>query len=100
MLKYGEANPLNVFGLREVDHLPPHFEPVTFILLTKAKTIVDWIYENLEGRFWFGTVYNPAFLLVENHYDRIHCVAFEIASEATMFSLILDQINKNNTEFF
>jgi hypothetical protein len=94
MLKYGEANPLNVFGLREVDHLPPHFEPVTFDLVPRAKTIVDWIYENLEGRFWFGAVYNT------ESRGSSHCVAFEISSEATMFALMLDQINTNNTDFF
>ena len=94
MLKYGEANPLNVFGLREVDHLPPHFEPVMFDLVTRAKSIVDWIYENLEGRFWFGTVYNA------ESRGGSHCVAFEIASEATMFALLLDQINKNTSELF
>ena len=54
MLKHGEINPLNVFGLRRMDHCPPHFEKVYFDLRTSEKHISDWIYEHLIGRFWFG----------------------------------------------
>ena len=55
MLKHGEVNPLDVFGLRKLDHCPPHFERVIFDLRLSKKDIIDWIYENLEGRFYHGS---------------------------------------------
>lgn len=85
MLKHGEINPLNVFGLRQLDHCPPHFERVYFRCQVTDKIITDWVFENLEGRFWFGT---------QNLLDSVdRCIAFEVASEATMFNLCLDQFN-------
>ena len=61
MLKHGEPNPLNVFGLRKLDHCPPHFERVVFDIKTSEKQITDWIHENLSGRFYLGdaVVTNP-----------------------------------------
>lgn len=92
MLKHGEANPLNIFGLRQLTHCPPHFERVQFDLRTGEKSITDWIYENLEGRFYFGQIdvtqpnNRPTF--------RQCLVAFEFPSEATYFSMFLAQINE------
>ena len=94
MLKYGEANPLAVFGLRELDHCPPHFTRVEFALRTNEKTISDWIWTNLSGRFWYGDWYSKHDELVNVQ----KCAAFEIAGEASMFALILDQINRHNFE--
>lgn len=93
MLKHGEINPLNVAGLRELPHCPPHFCRVAFDLATKEKNIKDWVYENLQGRFWSGNVYN------ENSKIQ-HCIAFEIHSEASYFSLFLDQINSWENNIF
>jgi len=93
MLKYGEANPLAVFGLREMDHCPPHFTPVLFELRSNPKVISDWIWANLSGRFWYGDWYSKT----DQELVQIQkCAAFEIAGEASMFALILDQINQNN----
>jgi hypothetical protein len=94
MLKYNEINPLNVFGLRQIEHCPPHFERVTFNIAVAEKQITDWIYENLEGRFHIG----PTDITVARSEGatthRYHCVAFEVLSEASYFSLTLSQINK------
>ena len=90
MLKHGEANPLTVFGLRRVDHCPPHFTRVLFDLHTTEKAITDWIWENLSGRFYIGDEY------IETAGESMHMqklVAFEIAGEASYFSLIFDTIN-------
>jgi hypothetical protein len=92
MLKYGEINPLNVFGLRKVDHCPPHFEKVHFDIAVQEKKISDWIFENLEGRFWFGDSFHQK---SEGAMSMVSCVAFELPSEASYFSLMLDQINKH-----
>lgn len=90
MIKLGSVNPLNVFGLRQLDYCPPHFSRVPFDLRVGPKQITDWIHENLEGRFWFGDYYH----LDEN--SKIisqKCAGFERASEASYFALMIDQIN-------
>lgn len=97
MLRNGEANPLTVHGLRELDHCPPHFVKVEFELrIGYPKKITDWIWENFEGRFWFG----------DNHYltdsgsiSITSCAAFELPGEASMFALCIDQINSSNYDF-
>ena len=95
MLKLGEANPLAVFGLRRVEHCPPHFTPVDFDIYVNEKIISDWIYENLSGRFYYGYSYNhipnPASKIRVNAQRR---AAFELPSEASYFSLLLDTINR------
>jgi len=87
MLKHGEINPLNVSGLRELQHCPPHFCRVTFDLTCREKNIIDWVYENLDGRFWAGQAYDDSGTIK-------FCVAFEIQSEASYFTLFLDQFNR------
>ena len=86
MIKHKEPNPLNIFGLRQLDHCPPHFTVIEFELHCSAKDISDWIYENLEGRFWYGDVQ------FNSQYSK--AVGFERASEASYFALILSSINK------
>jgi hypothetical protein len=96
MLKYGEANPLAVFGLRQLDYCPPHFTVVDFDARTTDKNITDWIWANLSGRFYFGDYY------YKNEDSSVHYqkrVAFELASEASMFALMLDTINRFDFEF-
>lgn len=90
MLKYGEINPLNIFGLREVETCPPHFEKVQFELRVNHKHIKDWIYENFESRFWLGDIY---FTTSSGSVAMSACAAFESSAEASYFALILDQIN-------
>ena len=96
MLKHNEANPLAVFGLRELEHCPPHFIPVDFGLKTHQKTISDWIWTNLDGRFWYGDYYYKG---TDNTVQLTKRVAFEIPGEASMFALMLDQINVNDFDF-
>jgi hypothetical protein len=94
MLKHGEANPLNIFGLRQLSHCPPHFERVQFDLYTGGKAITDWIYENLEGRFYMGQATVSSSISVGSSVVQT-VVAFEQASEATYFSMFLPQINQS-----
>ena len=95
MLKHRDPNPLNVHQMRRLEHLPPHFSPVLFELVggVNEKTITDWVWENLEGRFYYGVHYS------ENdtgNMDVQKVVAFELPSEASYFALILDTVNKYN----
>lgn len=93
MLKHGEVNPLNVFGLRRLDHSPPHFEQVVFDNYVSDKIVSDWIYENLAGRFYVGFHdVNPN----GAQYQRQMVVGFELPSEASYFSLFLPQINNQS----
>jgi hypothetical protein len=96
MLKHNEANPLAVFGLRELDHCPPHFIRVDFDLRAQEKTISDWIWTNLDGRFWYGDYYYKD---ASNNVVFQKCAAFETPGEASMFALMLDQINKHAFDF-
>lgn len=97
MLKHGEANPLAVFGLRKLEHCPPHFTRVDFDLKTSEKAITDWIWANLDGRFWFGDWYYKD---ADNTVQLSKRVGFEIPGEASMFALMLDQINKYNNDIW
>lgn len=81
-----------MFGLRELRHCPPHFERVQFNLYTTEKTITDWIYENLSGRFYAGRV--DTLNESTNTTSRQHLIAFEYPSEASYFSLFLPEINQ------
>jgi hypothetical protein len=96
MLKYGEVNPLAVFGLRELEHCPPHFTTVDFQLRCNIKNISDWIWANLSGRFWIGDYFYKD---ENNLVQTTRRAAFESPGEASMFALILDQINKNEFEW-
>jgi len=92
MLRNGEANPLTVNGLREMGHCPPHFVQVKFDLRSSQKTISDWVWENFEGRFWLGDWFD---INDSGQCIMTSCVAFEIPGEASMFSLMLDQIQQS-----
>lgn len=89
MLRNGEANPLTVHGLREVEYCPPHFVKVQFDVRCSRKQITDWIWENFAGRFWFNDLY---YINESGACAMSTCAAFEIPGEASMFSLCLDQI--------
>jgi hypothetical protein len=91
MLKHNEVNPLAVFGLRRVEHCPPHFTKVLFDSYTQEKAITDWIHENLSGRFFYGEWYTEG---ESGKSSMTRCAAFEEPGEASYFSLILDTINK------
>jgi hypothetical protein len=56
------------------------------------KQITDWLYENLEGRFYVGNI-DVARTPGGKPIDRNLLVAFELSAEASYFSLILPTIN-------
>ena len=96
MIKHGEVNPLNVHGLRRIStHCPPHFTKISFPIRTSEKSISDWVYENLEGRFWLG---DQHFLTEGSSISFTKCIAFELGAEASYFSMFLDKINVNNMD--
>lgn len=92
MLKHNEINPLAVFGLRRVDHCPPHFSPVRFDIKVNEKQITDWIWEHLDGRFYFGEYYYDS---GNGAFASQKMAAFEEPGEASYFALVLDTVNKS-----
>jgi hypothetical protein len=97
MLKYGEVNPLSVFGLRQIEYCPPHFIQVTFDLRTNIKNISDWIHENLSGRFYVGDVFLPNPESPGSGLTMQKVAAFERHEEASYFGLFLPNINIHNS---
>jgi hypothetical protein len=93
MLKYNDPNPLSVFGLRRVDHCPPHFTKILFDTYAQEKAFTDWIYSHLSGRFFYGDWFVES-ATPGGKSAMTRCVAFEEPGEASMFSLIMDTINK------
>ncbi len=91
MLKHGIVNPLNVHGMRELSHCPPHFERITFDSYVHLNVIRNWIYENLSSRFYIGEV--DARDQSTRRWQRRTLIAFEEASEATIFALNLTDLN-------
>ena len=87
IIKYGEPNPLAVFDLRQVSFCPPHFQQITFDLYAAERTLLDWIHENTEGRFFFGQ-------MVTSEGLAKTCIGFELAAETTLFAMYLPQLNK------
>ena len=87
-----------VFGLRQLEHCPPHFTPVDFECHADEKDITDWIWANLDGRFYFGDCYNSAPKL-ESSLSFAKRAAFETAGEASYFALVLSTFNNDNHPF-
>ena len=82
-LKHKEVNPLAVNNMRRLDVCPPHFETLSFDLKVNERNLTDWIYENTEGRFFFG-----------RDSKSSSRVGFETHSECSYFAMFLPTINK------
>ena len=91
-LKHGKPNPLNYFGLRRVSFAPPHFK---YIILEKyspdyAKRISDWIYENLNSRYYVGQTLSLNNLNIVVYTTKI---GFESEKELSFFTIACPHIN-------
>lgn len=73
-------------------HMPPHFEPIMFDTKVTDKVVLDWIWENLDGRFYFGDHY---YATPGGSITMQKVIAFEEKSEASYFGLMLSTINNN-----
>lgn len=85
-IKHNEVNPLAVHGIRRLDFCPPHFEKAVFDRSTSEKVISDWIYENTDGRFYFG-------LGPSGSNNSGVMVGFELPAECSYFVLMLPTFN-------
>lgn len=89
MLKFGEPIYLAIINERRLDFCPEHFQKVPFTIqgYDGGKNIENWLFENTDGRFYFGQI-------VTKDGKLVATVGFENHPESILFSLILDQINK------
>ena len=86
-----EFNPLDYHNQRRAEVLYAHFVPVFFSLqVPNSKTILDWIYEHTDSRFFFGQRYVKG---ADIGFDYLYCAAFEDESDLTFFSLNLVDLN-------
>lgn len=85
MIKEFEPNPLNVFGIRRVDHCPPYFESMNVPLQYNLQdSIIKWIETNLKGRYYVGKTVD----LVDNKIQsNLFKISFEDEKEMSYFIL-------------
>jgi hypothetical protein len=83
-VKLKEPNPLNFYGVRQVDILPVHFEVVTTpMTYNLSESIVSWIQRNLKGRFYVG----KGISTIDSQLESIIKIGFEDPKEASYFTL-------------
>lgn len=88
-LKNGNPNPLNVLNLRRV-YFPAHHFYFSNINITKTNSlkllnsIDEWIYNNLNGRYYIGTSID----LIDNQFVLVTRVGFEQEKELSFFKLV------------
>ena len=85
-IKNGKPNPLNYFSLRKVDFPAFHFH---YTLLSKSnfgymKNIDQWIYNNLNGRYYIGQALD---LADTNSIIYVTKVGFEQEKELSFFRI-------------
>ncbi len=85
MLKHKEPNLLAVHGVRLTEHCYPHFATIDLHdSRDSEKDIANWVWENLEGRFWIGDHY---YIDSNNKPAVVKRLGFEIHGEASYFLL-------------
>jgi len=81
VLKNGQPNALDFFGIRELRTFPKHFDFVTVEMRYNLEdSIRKWIKHNLKGRFYIGRSLNDDF-------NPILKIGFESHKELSYFML-------------
>jgi hypothetical protein len=85
LLKNKDPNPLNFFEIRRASIAPPYFEYI--VLPTRynlENTLVKWIEQNLQGKFYVG---RAIVLNSQDSADSVTKVGFEEVKELSYFTL-------------
>jgi hypothetical protein len=91
-MKHLEINALDVLEKRKLDFLPPHLTAISISAPSyNSRQIVEWITENLKGRYYFG----PTLVLDNGSLRAQEVVAFEDPKEYTMFLLACPHLAKS-----
>jgi hypothetical protein len=86
----GKVNPLNVLGLRKLQHVPPHFEQLT-IKNVNFDEIDYWIYNNLDSRY---CIKKKQKVDDQNKLIEVIELGIEDPKETTMFLLGCPHLEK------
>lgn len=79
-----EPNPLNFFGARQIEMLPPNFNVITMpVTYNTQDSIVRWIYDHCKGRFYVG----KGLELKNGSVDTVVKIGFEDPKESSYFVL-------------
>ena len=79
-----EPNPLNLFEMRRLDFMPPHFSSINVPMQYNLDNSIDkWIEQHLKGRYFIGRSVH----LVENSIDNVIRIGFEDTKEMSYFML-------------
>jgi hypothetical protein len=90
-LKHGKPNALNLLGIRRV-HFPArhfHYTVLGKFIVNKSNKINDWIFYNLNGRYYLG---NSLQLDETNSLVHMLKVGFENEKELSIFLLSYSEI--------
>lgn len=84
-MRGGKINVLNALNLRKVNFPAEHFVYVTINKnsLHSLKNIEEWIYHNLNGRYYVGSTIN----LVNNSIVYASKIGFENEKEISFFKI-------------
>lgn len=79
-----DPNPLNLFGARQLEMLPPSFSVVTMPAIYNTQdSIIRWIYDNCKGRFYVGKGVD----LKNGSVETVVKIGFEDPKESSYFVL-------------
>jgi len=93
VIKKGKINPLEVFEVRRVSFCPSYFESVNIkTRYNLSDAIVNWIEDNLSGRYYMGKTVS---LDEENAIRPYIKIAFEKESELSYFMLACPHLKYN-----
>jgi len=84
MITKNNPNPLNLFGKRQVELLPPNFIVITMPTTYNTQDIViRWIYDHCKGRFYVG----KGIILDRGSIESVIKIGFEDPKESSYFVL-------------
>lgn len=88
-----EPNPLNFFGERQLDLLPPNFDVITMSLhrnkFGTLEAVTQWVYDNCKGRFYVG----KGIQLSNGTIESVIKLGFEDPKESSYFVLACPYLN-------
>lgn len=95
-MKLKEPNPLNFYGLRQLESLPPHFEVIVVPMTYNLKeSLVNWVLSNLKGRFYVGKSVEISNRVATQSLDTVLKIGFEDPKEASYFMLACPHLKYN-----
>ena len=92
--RFKSPNPLNVFGLRKLNHCAPHMTKLVYVMppIETILKIENWIYCNLEGRYSIERMSTFTHSENKNIPETSLVISFEDSVAATFFAFQYDMI--------